>query len=52
MQTIAALLPLIIFYIPLLVLTIYSLVLFIKLAKRGIKALDIYIEKNQNKYND
>lgn len=29
--------------------SIYGFILFIKLAKRGIKALDIYIEKNQNK---
>lgn len=33
-------------YIVLLALTIYCLVLFIKLARRGIKALDIYIDKN------
>jgi len=33
-------------YIPLLVLTVYCLVLFIKLANRGIKALDIYLRKN------
>ncbi len=26
---------------------IYSFVLFVKLAKRGIKALDIYISKNK-----
>lgn len=30
----------------LIVLGIYSLVLFIKLAHRGIKALDIYINNN------
>ena len=29
-----------------LVLGIYSFVLFVKLAKRGIKALDIYNKKN------
>ncbi len=27
----------------------YGFILFVKLAKRGIKALDIYIEKNKNK---
>ena len=32
--------------IGLIVLSIYSLILFIKLATRGIKALDIYIDKN------
>lgn len=29
-------------------LSIYSLVLFIMLARRGVKALDIYINKNSN----
>lgn len=29
--------------------SIYCLVLFVKLAKRGIKALDIYISNNENK---
>ncbi len=34
------------------VLSIYALILFIKLSKRGIKALDIYLEeKNNNNYN-
>lgn len=28
-------------------LGIYSMVLFIKLARRGIKALDIYIDRNK-----
>lgn len=32
-------------------LSIYSFVLFVKLAKRGIKALDIYIDEKSNKYN-
>ena len=31
----------------LLILSIYGLVLFIKLARRGIKALDSYIGKNE-----
>lgn len=35
-------------YIPLLAVSIFCLVLFIKLALRGIKALDIYIEKNSD----
>lgn len=39
---------LLLIYIPLFILSIYCLVLFIKLAHRGIKALDIYIEKNKN----
>lgn len=28
--------------------SIYAFILFVKLARRGIKALDIYIDKNQN----
>lgn len=32
----------------LLSMGVYSLVLFVKLANRGIKALDIYINKNKN----
>jgi hypothetical protein len=31
---------------------IYGFVLFVKLAKRGIEALDIYIDKNQNSLNN
>lgn len=38
--------PVILFYLLSLGVSIYCLVLFIKLAHRGIKALDIYIEKN------
>lgn len=37
-------------YLGILGLSIYCFILFIKLATRGIKALDIYIEKN--KYNN
>lgn len=39
--------PVFILYIGIIGLSIYCLVLFIKLARRGIKALDIYISKNQ-----
>lgn len=35
-------------YIVFFGVSIYCLVLFIKLAHRGIKALDIYIDKNRN----
>lgn len=38
---------LIIFYLLLVVLGIYCTILFIKLAHRGIKALDIYINNNR-----
>lgn len=37
-------------YLGIIGLSIYCFILFIKLATRGIKALDIYIEKN--KYNN
>ncbi len=36
------------FNLALIGLGIYSMVLFIKLAHRGIKALDIYIDNNKN----
>ncbi len=39
--------PVVIIYIALLGVSIYCLVLFIKLAHRGIKALDIYLSKNK-----
>lgn len=39
----------VLFIVALLGFSIYCLVLFVKLAKRGIKVLDIYIEKNENK---
>ncbi len=33
-------------YIPIVAVSIYCIVLFVKLATRGIKALDIYIENS------
>ncbi|GGH27075.1 hypothetical protein GCM10008013_28310 [Paenibacillus segetis] len=39
---------LLIFYIVLAVLVLGSLVMFIRLASRGIKALDIYIKRKGN----
>lgn len=36
-------------YLILIGLSVYSFVLFVKLAHRGIKALDIYINQNSNK---
>ncbi len=36
-----------VFVIALLVICIYCMMLFIKLARRGIKALDIYIDRNK-----
>ncbi|WP_168928309.1 hypothetical protein [Paenibacillus ginsengarvi] len=42
----------ILFYLVLIGLSVYCLVLFIRLAHRGIKALDIYIneKRDQNRY--
>ena len=51
MEGIKLLILLIFLYVPLLVLTIYCTVLFIKVARRGIKALDIYLSKNDNGQN-
>lgn len=41
---------LIIIYIALFGISIYCLILFIKLAHRGIKPLDIYIDGKSNPY--
>jgi hypothetical protein len=35
------------FYIVMIVISVYCFILFIKLAHRGIKALDIYIKEKQ-----
>lgn len=39
-----------IIFLGLLGISIYAFVLFVKLANRGIKALDIYINEKNNKY--
>ncbi len=36
-------------YVALIVLGVYCAIMFIKLARRGIKALDIYIDEKNNK---
>jgi hypothetical protein len=42
-----------IFLIAMLVLWVYGFILFVKVTKRGIKALDIYLnEKEQNRQNN
>ena len=46
--------PLIIYliiFIPVFAISIYMLILFIKLAKKGSRALDIYISKNEGAGN-
>ena len=42
MSSVAMLIPFLVIYVPLLGASIYAFILFIKLASRGIKALDIY----------
>lgn len=39
-------------YIALFVLVIYALIVFIRLAHRGIQALDIYIRQNNHNRHD
>ena len=45
MNTLVMLIPFLLIYLPLLGASIYAFILFVKFAKRGIKALDIYIEE-------
>lgn len=48
MRTAMILIPFLVIYLPLLAASIYAFILFVKIATRGIKALDIYIgEKPQ-----
>lgn len=47
-MTVLPLIIMVVLYIPLIAISIACLVLFIKLALRGIKALDIYIDQNGN----
>ncbi|MFD2699671.1 hypothetical protein ACFSVM_04260 [Paenibacillus shunpengii] len=42
----------ILIYLVSIVVAIYLIVLFVKLARRGIQALDIYIDKHQGFNND
>jgi len=49
MNTVIMLIPLLVIYLPLLGASIYAFILFVKLARRGIKALDIYIEEKSQK---
>jgi len=47
-MTVLPLLIIALIYIPMIGISIACLVLFIKLALRGIKALDIYIDQNSD----
>ena len=49
MSSVAMLIPFLVIYVPLLGASIYAFILFIKLARRGIKALDIYLEEKSQK---
>ena len=49
MGSILMLIPFLVIYVPILGASIYAFILFVKLAKRGIKALDIYIEEKSQK---
>jgi hypothetical protein len=49
MNTALMLIPILIIYLPLLGASIYAFILFVKLARRGINALDIYIEEKSQK---
>ena len=49
MNSIVMLIPILIIYVPLLGASIYAFILFVKLAKRGIKTLDIYIEEKSQR---
>jgi len=49
MNAVVMLIPFLVIYVPVLGASIYAFILFVKLAKRGIKALDIYIEEKSQK---
>lgn len=49
MNVVAVLIPFLVIYLPLLGASIYAFILFVKLARRGIKALDIYLEEKSQK---
>ena len=49
MNTIFTLIPFLVIYVPILGASIYAFILFVKIAKRGIKALDIYIQEQSHK---
>ena len=45
MNRMLIIIPFLVIYLPLVAVSIYAFILFVKLATRGIKALDIYIEE-------
>jgi len=49
MKSSLVLIPFLVIYLPVLAASIYAFILFVKIARRGIKALDIYIEEKSQK---
>ena len=49
MNAVGMLIPFLVIYVPVLGASIYGFILFVKLARRGIKALDIYLEEKSQK---
>ena len=49
MNSFVILIPFLVIYVPVLGASIYGFILFVKLARRGIKALDIYLEEKSQK---
>ena len=49
MNAVVMLIPFLVIYVPVLGASIYGFILFVKLARRGIKALDIYLEEKSQK---
>ena len=49
MNAVVMLIPFLVIYMPVLGASIYGFILFVKLARRGIKALDIYLEEKSQK---
>lgn len=49
MNAVVMLIPFLVIYVPVLGASIYGFILFVKFARRGIKALDIYLEEKSQK---
>ena len=49
MNAVVMLIPFLVIYVPVLGASIYGFILFVKPARRGIKALDIYLEEKSQK---
>ena len=49
MNAVVMLIPFLVIYVPVLGASIYGFILFVKLARRGIQALDLYIVEKSKK---